>query len=110
MLVIQVLSCYDVRLVVRRRVAHWIHLFGVRFIYIDELLAGLTFPIFRLRVSLTWLGDSYEIHFIRRCIVKRSGQTVFITFRLPIRVVLGKTLDLGLPGSDDGDAFYHSPS
>jgi hypothetical protein len=39
-LVIQVLSCFGVRLAVHHRVAHWIHLFGVRFIYIDELLTG----------------------------------------------------------------------
>jgi hypothetical protein len=52
-LVIQVLLCFGVRLVVHHRVARWIYLFGVRFVYIDELLAGLTFPIFRLRVSLT---------------------------------------------------------
>jgi hypothetical protein len=43
-LVIQVLSCFGVRLAVHHRVARWIHLFGVRFVYIDELLAGLTFP------------------------------------------------------------------
>jgi hypothetical protein len=43
-LVIQVLLCFGVRLVVHHRVVRWIRLFGVRFIYIDELLAGLTFP------------------------------------------------------------------
>jgi hypothetical protein len=42
-LVIQVLSRFGVRLIVHHRVARWIHLFGVRFIYIDELLAGLKF-------------------------------------------------------------------
>jgi hypothetical protein len=52
-LVIQELSCFCVRLVVYHRVAHWIHQFSVRFVYIDELLAGLMFPIFRLRISLT---------------------------------------------------------
>jgi hypothetical protein len=43
-LAIQVLSCFCVRLVVYHGVARWIHLFSVRFVYIDELLAGLMFP------------------------------------------------------------------
>jgi hypothetical protein len=70
-LVIQVLSCSCVRLAVHHRVARWIHLFGVRFVYIDELLAGLMFP--RLQVtciahvigrsirSIGWEGASWKI-------------------------------------------------
>jgi hypothetical protein len=76
-LVIQVLSCSCVRLAVHLRVARWIHLFGVRFVYINELLAGLMFPIFRLRVSLTWLKDLSDPldQVVHR---ERSGQTAFI--------------------------------
>jgi hypothetical protein len=49
----------------------------MRFVYIDELLAGLMFPISRLRVSLTSLGElldplDQEVHH------ERSGQTLFI--------------------------------
>jgi hypothetical protein len=70
-------SCFGVRLAVHHRVARWIHLFDVRFVYIDGLLTGLTFPIFRLRVSLSRLEDlldplEQEVH------RETSGQTVFI--------------------------------
>jgi hypothetical protein len=70
-LVIQVLSCSCVRLAVHHPVARWIHLCSVRFVYIDELLAGLMFP--RLQVtciahvigrsirSIGWEGASWKI-------------------------------------------------
>jgi hypothetical protein len=57
-LVIQVLSCFGVRLVVHHRVARWIYLFGVRFVYIDELLAGLTFPHLQVMCIAHVIGRS----------------------------------------------------
>jgi hypothetical protein len=69
-LVIQVLSCFGVTLAVHHRVARWIHLFGVRFVYIDELLAGLTFSRLQVTCIAHVIGRSYQIHWIRRYIMK----------------------------------------
>jgi hypothetical protein len=45
-------------------------MFGVRFVYINELLAGLTFPCLQVMCIAHMIGRSYQIHWIRRCIMK----------------------------------------
>jgi hypothetical protein len=88
-LVIQVLSCFGVMLAVHHQVARWIHLFGVRFIYIDELLAGLMFPHLQVTCIAHMIGRSYQIHWIRRCIMKdRAKQSVSSWYQSPAFITM----------------------
>jgi hypothetical protein len=98
-LVIQVLSCFCVRLAVHHRVARWIHLFSVRFIYINELLARLTFPhlqitciahvIGRFIRSIGLGGASWKLgpNSLHQYVGKQKKQNLWLLKRTELRKV-----------------------